>query len=582
MSWQLHVLQTVTFVAFLLSTASLALADTDSIKSAPPEFWSMDVERQTPFDVEMVSTNTDGDYKTDQFYISSQPFTTGDPDRVLCTFSRIVKPGVVSPVFVDITGGQSPASAEAAAKHFGTAVLDIEWRAKNLSVRSKWSSNHNMDVWTARPKPTDCWVYAITMGARRVIDYLCEQPEIDSKRISFGGSSFGGWFSLLVAGVDDRVSNLVVIWGAGGHDHNHGVHTSPLWGRSQEEQDTWVSHFDPLLYSANIKAKTIIFIGTNDYSFWSGDVVRQFNAIPTEKRICLLPNYNHGLGEFGYARPDIGPAWFKTTFYGGDEYPTVREPVLGHNKSEYSFEASDVEPITQASLYWSYGNPIWPSRYWIEIPAKKVGKKWVAEIPAKYASMEGCVFAGIADQGGRAVTSRYVMRTGADPYQVDAAQWTNGALWDVDHGISAWRIPGGGIRTAGSQATLEVVGDTGLKITPDHNNGKFELLTNSISLTNVEAAKHKGLRLVIDGQGQTGDLRVSLDRNTSSPAEIEYVKTITYSATASTIDIPWSDFDGPAAPVTLMPFDDLRFEGERPDKSPMVIQSMSYYDLLLS
>jgi len=574
----------VTTALCLFILQAVCAADQDSFKCAPLSFWSMEIERQTPFNIEIVSSTTNGDYKTDQFYLSSQPFGSGEPDRVLCTFSRIVKPGVVSPAYIEISGNgdQTPASAEAAARQLNTAVLTVEWRAANAHVRSKWSQNHNTNVWGALPIPTDCFVYAIAMAARRVIDYLCDQHEIDPHRIAVGGTSFGGWFALLIAGIDSRVSCINVIWGAGGHQANHGGHASisnhP--DSSKEERENWISHFDPLLYSRNIKAKTIIYTGTNDEGFWLGDVVTQYNAIPADKRLVLLPNFNHGRSAFGYAWPNIGKPWFGAIFNHDERYPSIGDPIPIGTGSEYTFECSDTVPIARASLYWSFGNQIWPARYWIEIPAHIDGSKWTADIPPHFDSLEGCVFASLIDKNGRALSSRYVVRAGKDARTAEECHWRGDAIWDVERGVGAWRIPAViFIKQSAMGTSLQQIGDTGLKITPDSTSHMFVLLTNSIALNNAEASKRKGLHLVIDGMGQAGELHVSLGRNTGGyKSEIDYAKVVQYTIGVSTIDIPWSDFEGPASATTLFPIDDLRFEGARSDKSPFAIQSMSFYD----
>jgi dienelactone hydrolase len=40
----------------------------------------------------------------------------------------------------------------------------------------------------------------------RTVDYLCSRPEVDAKRIGCLGVSFGGWRSLFLAALDDRIT----------------------------------------------------------------------------------------------------------------------------------------------------------------------------------------------------------------------------------------------------------------------------------------------------------------------------------------------------------------------------------------
>jgi dienelactone hydrolase len=45
----------------------------------------------------------------------------------------------------------------------------------------------------------------------RTVDYLCTRPEVDRKRIGCVGVSFGGWRSLFLAGLDDRIAAACVV-----------------------------------------------------------------------------------------------------------------------------------------------------------------------------------------------------------------------------------------------------------------------------------------------------------------------------------------------------------------------------------
>ncbi|MDQ7780091.1 MAG: ChbG/HpnK family deacetylase [Planctomycetota bacterium] len=53
---------------------------------------------------------------------------------------------------------------------------------------------------------------------RRTIDFLEEQPEIDSRRLGYIGASLGGILGLIFAGVDDRLDAMVSVGGGGSLD----------------------------------------------------------------------------------------------------------------------------------------------------------------------------------------------------------------------------------------------------------------------------------------------------------------------------------------------------------------------------
>ena len=55
------------------------------------------------------------------------------------------------------------------------------------------------------------WPGVVTWDDIRTVDYLASRPEVDAKRIGCAGVSFGGWRSLLLAGLDSRIAAGCVV-----------------------------------------------------------------------------------------------------------------------------------------------------------------------------------------------------------------------------------------------------------------------------------------------------------------------------------------------------------------------------------
>jgi len=543
--------------------------------------WSMDLERQTPFDVQMVNSQTDGDYKTDQFYISSAPVAGRPPDRVLCTFSRIIKPGVKSPVLLSLTAGDTPGALHWLAQHLGCAALDIEYRNFSLPVRSKWSNPNKYPYpnypFTVTPAVTDCFVYSFIMATRRVIDYLSDQPEIDSSKIGAGGGSFGGWYALLLAAIDNRVNCVGDTYACGSQGNKCGWHTLNVAALPPDQRALWLASYDPTTFAAHNKAATLMIMGTNDYSFWLCDALHQYDILPGEKRIVILPNFNHNAAAVGYKPPDCGVQWLSSTYRGDAPFPTIDDPVA--KGKTYTFRVTDSIPATRATLYWSpgtAGSRVWPARYWIPFDAHVADGVWKIDLPETYAGLSGLVYATVFDEKGRAASSRLVSRDGDDPATGKAA-WKNGALWDIERGPGAWRVPGSGKRVFGSGGNAELGGVDGLKLTPPAD-GKLCLLTDSVQLASPIAMTHKGIWLIIDGNGLAGHLRVSLDRNAGSIDEVSFVNELDFASGVGTYDIPWPGFQATPNATGPAPFDALRIEAVRAGQTPIVLQSIAFFD----
>ncbi len=54
--------------------------------------------------------------------------------------------------------------------------------------------------------------YLLTLGARRGLTFLEQQPEVDEKRLGVYGHSMGGNLTVYVAGVDNRVKPQLLRW----------------------------------------------------------------------------------------------------------------------------------------------------------------------------------------------------------------------------------------------------------------------------------------------------------------------------------------------------------------------------------
>lgn len=538
--------------------------------------WDMAACRQSPLDVEVVSSDVRNGYSVEELYLTSQATSNG-PNRVSVTFARPTSPERPVPVFINLTGGpDSPEAVLWLAKKLECAVVDIEWRNPKARHRSKWACPTDLSVWHIGSEPTDSIGCALVTAARRVIDYLAIQPDIDVSRIACGGGSMGGYYSLLLAGVDDRVRCVFDTYGAGNLAKTGGRIGTGLSALTREQRRTWLAAFDPINYASRTSASVFVYLAANDYFFWLGDGVANFNALAGEKRLLIVPNYNHNFGAFGAAVPDCGWDWVEHCLHGKPAFPTVSTPRA--HGGAYRWRAAGPLPITRSVLYWSPGNVSWPSRYWLPIPAALRGDTWTAVVPGELAELAGQVYVTVFDRDDRAVSSAVVTRRGVDPCKDRGPLWPGDSLWDTQRGPGAWRPTGPAAVPGPSPASVEAVGEGGLRIVPAKEEKGFALLTNSVVLAAGRASEYRGIRLVAGSSGGCGTLTVSLQRDSGSTSEMTYSTNVRYGPSLSTIDIPWCVFKGPpGAAAEPYPFDGLRLDSERPDGSALVIESIGLY-----
>ena len=523
--------------------------------------WDLKAARKGSFDVETLSSVVEDGYRTDELYFTSRTTAAG-PDRVFITFSRPVNPVPKEPGYIDLTGGRELAGVKWLARQYRGAVLDIEWRSPSLPYHTKWAKPSPQALFGLNPDLNDDFNTMFAIAIMRAIDYLQAQPGIDPKRIACGGGSMGGWYSMLAAGLDRRVSCVYDAYAAG---QNVAVALDAL---PADKQRIWRRAFDPMTYAGKTAASTLMYIGTNDYFFPPDHATAHFARLSGVKRILFLPNVNHNFAAFGQQLPGVDKAWIDYCYHGAPAFPVISTPI--HKGRVYRWKVRGPVAIASSTLYWSPGRPIWPGRYWLSSPGVEHNGVWSAEIPERYAALCGAVFVNAFDKDGRGVSSQMVTRPGIDPQKPKTEQkqllpqWTGNALWDLERGALAWRRPGPAHDYALWSEDLEFATPSGFQVTSTDAANKFAVITNSVILASGSAGAHSGVLLTIDGLGKPGELTVTLERNSGNQYRLAFSANVSYTAGTVTVRIPWADFkprdDAKGLPY---PFDSLRIEGDR-------------------
>jgi hypothetical protein len=578
LKWLLLLASVSLGIAAIARPASAAASSSKSDPSEDPSaglahLWDWKAISKEPLDVEIVSSTTQDGYQAQGIYLNGVGDAAGK-DRIFFYYAH---PEVATgriPAVIDLTGGSpDPARAIYFAKVFKSASVVMEWRCVAAKLKSKWVGGPPVYRGTGPLKSDQA--YRVVSGARRILDFLCEQNYIDPSRLASLGGSMGGIYTLLLAGVDSRVSAGVVDVGVGhlaNSDCAQGVfHLSP------ERKALWLKAFDPYSHVSNIRAKIICLPSSSDHFCALGDIVETYKAIPTEKRIAIDSNFDHSTPPFGGEPHYAGLVeWLPYCFGQTPSYLKIPE-VLEQKDNTYWIVTNNTE-IKQAILYWSPGGKdlIWPARYWARVDATVKDGKCTAEIPAPYASLPMVVYMNVYNSKGQKASTLPVFREGT----IAPLLWDNGQPWDTKAGPAAWRpvVAGADISR---KANIQSAPPDGLIVGPvaDAPGKKFVILTNSVGLAAAAAEKHSGLSLTIDGAGAAGELKISLVRNFNSALKTEeqFVYTVKYDKGLQTYSIPWSDFANAAAPgASLFPFDTLQLEGARPDGSPITIRSIGF------
>ena len=533
--------------------------------------WERGAEAAAALDPEVVYTGAKDGCTVQGIYINGCRSAAGQ-DRIFFYDARPEKAAGRPPVYIELTGGSEPDRSLWLAQKYNCAVIDVEWRGLKNRFRSQWAGGDTMTMKGLAPSLKDNRAYRLVTGVRRVIDYLDQQPDIDAHHIGCGGGSMGGYYTLLLCGVDDRLTFGLDELGAGhlaDSDSELGQFTLSPAGKK-----IWLQAFDPFTYAAKTRARIFMNLSSNDFFFWLGDGIANYQALTADKRLRITPNFDHNAGALGQVK-NLAMGWLDDGFRRVPAFPEIGD--VAARGGAYTASIPLTSAIKSATLCWSPGEKIdWPSRYWLQVPAVNLGSGWRAQIPAAYTSLARWTFMTIEDAKGNAVSSVPAFTPGSDPAGADAPSWANDAVWDEASGLSAWRVIGPNVHAGPANVFASVAADGGFQLGPDRTPTRsFSIVTNSLVLGGGRSARGRGLEFRLDGAGQAGSLAISLVRNFGAVHQIEFSTTLNYGPRAGTYDLPWDAFKNPTTSA-LFSFESLRIDGSRPDGSPLTIHSIRY------
>ena len=237
--------------------------------------------------------------------------------------------------------------------------------------------------------------YLLTLGCRRGLTFLEQQPEVDPNRLGVHGYSMGGNLTMYVAGTDARVK--VAVPAVGGQGWRWQAHEFlGQKARPQDVVDGDVECFRRTLsfesYAPLIRCPVLHRSATNDFHGWMDDVYRTNALIPNQPtRYSWAPHFNHRL------TPAVAvtlPLWLDQHLKGGPALPET--PAL-----ECRLATADGTPVGRVTP-----DPRWPvercevfysvdpdprGRFWRSAEVTRQGDRFEARLPLD--SLDRPVFA---------------------------------------------------------------------------------------------------------------------------------------------------------------------------------------------
>lgn len=236
-----------------------------------------------------------------------------------------------------------------------------------------------------REHPNNNNWYLLTLGCRRGLTFLEQQPEVDAQRLGVHGYSMGGNLTMYVAGTDNRVKAAVPAVGGQGWRWQA---QEFIGGTAQQDKIKGdVEVFRRTLsfesYAPLIRCPVLHRSATNDFHGWMDGVYRTNALIPNQPlRYSWTPHMNHHLS------PEVAvtmPLWFDQHLKSGPALPetpgselllTTADgvPVLRVTPDKASL------PVTRVDIYYSV-DPDPRARFWRDAVACRKGDTWEAKLP---------------------------------------------------------------------------------------------------------------------------------------------------------------------------------------------------------
>ena len=241
--------------------------------------------------------------------------------------------------------------------------------------------------------------YLLTLGCRRGLTFLEQQPEVDAQRLGVHGFSMGGNLTMYVAGSDARVKAAVPA--VGGQGWRWEPHAFPGGSVQQDRIQGDVEVFRRTLsfesYAPLIRCPVLHRSGTNDFHGWMDDVYRT-NALIKDQptRYSWSPHLNHRL------IPEVAvamPLWFDHYLKGGPALPETpaSELVLETTDHVPQFRVTpDAKslPVARVEIYYSI-DPDPRARFWRSATVEQSGATYTAALPLHTLDLPLFAFANV-------------------------------------------------------------------------------------------------------------------------------------------------------------------------------------------
>lgn len=136
-----------------------------------------------------------------------------------------------------------------------------------------------------------CYFLRMFLGDYRALEYLASRPDWDGKILVVTGGSMGGQQSFAMAGLNPKVTHMIVDVPAGADTNAvlHGRHEAyPFWDSTDPKVMQTALYFDPVNFAPRIRAVSLVSMGFIDNVSTPTGIWTAFNQMPGPKEVVPL------------------------------------------------------------------------------------------------------------------------------------------------------------------------------------------------------------------------------------------------------------------------------------------------------
>jgi dienelactone hydrolase len=262
----------------------------------------------------------------------------------------------------------------------GYATLCIDFPIPGYRSTGGYPINSGLEL---GDDPRKAPIYHGAVALLKTVSYLQSRPEVDPDRIGMAGSSWGGFYTTLMVGLDPRLKVGACMYGSGG------LHLGNSWwdgnGRDSKRDAAfrarWRTTLDPAHRLANVKMPIAWLTGTNDFAYWMPAVMESHARAAGPKHLTLLPNWNHAMTP---TLDEQAFVWLDAHLKGKPAFLEVTPlEVIRDGRSAVRWTFRGPRKVVSAELILSAGDAgCWASRCWQTVPAAIRGDACTAALPA--------------------------------------------------------------------------------------------------------------------------------------------------------------------------------------------------------